>query len=148
LRYEERELFLHGLLPHAGYRQVALGVDKRSKGETSYNVARKLSLLVNAITSFSNKPLIFMFYTGLLICGGAAAASLWLIHRRLFHGIPIMGWSSLIVSVWFLGGLTILFLGILGIYLAKVFSEMKRRPRTIVRQVFPAPRAPRDASGS
>jgi putative glycosyltransferase len=63
---------------------------------------------------------------------------LWLLYRWLFRGIPLIGWSSLIVSIWFLGGLTIFFIGVVGIYLAKVFSEIKQRPRTIVRQVLPA----------
>jgi putative glycosyltransferase len=67
---------------------------------------------------------------------------LWLLWRRVWYGTPILGWPSLIVSIWFLGGLTILFIGILGIYLAKVFAEIKERPRSIVRQVFPASRLP------
>ena len=140
LSYSEREVYLPGLWPHAGYLQIPQAVQKRSKGSTTYSLVRKLSLAVNAITSFSNKPLIFIFYTGLLLSAAASGYILWLLQRRIFHGIPIMGWSSLIVSIWFLGGLTIFFIGVLGIYLAKVFSEIKQRPRSIVRQVLPVSR--------
>jgi putative glycosyltransferase len=140
LRYRERELFLHGLWPHVGFLQVPQTVTKRSKGSSTYSLARKISLLVNAITSFSNKPLVFIFYTGLSISLGAGGYIVWLLQRRLVHGIPLAGWASLIVSVWFLGGLTIFFIGVLGVYLAKVFSEIKQRPASIVRQVLPASR--------
>jgi putative glycosyltransferase len=140
LCYPEREIFLHGLWPHLGYLQIPQTVHKRSRGTTTYSLARKLSLVVNAVTSFSNKPLIYIFYTGLLLSVAAGAYILWLVQLRLFHKIPLMGWPSLIVSIWFLGGLTILFIGVLGIYLAKVFSEIKQRPRSIVRQVLPASR--------
>ncbi len=140
LRYPESEIFLHGLWPHAGYLQIPQTVQKRSKGSTTYDLPRKVGLMVNAITSFSNKPLISIFYTGLLLSLGAGGYILWLFQLRLFHGIPLTGWASLIVSIWFLGGLTIFFIGVLGIYLAKVFSEIKQRPRTIVRQVLPSSR--------
>jgi len=146
LHYEERELFLHGLWPHAGYLQIPQTVHKRSKGSSTYNLARKISLMVNAITSFSNKPLVFIFYTGLLISAGAGGYIVWLLQRRFIKGIPLLGWSSLIVSVWFLGGLTIFFVGVLGIYLAKVFSEIKQRPRSIVRHIYSAESRPQTSS--
>jgi putative glycosyltransferase len=138
LRYPERELYLHALWPQLGYLQIPQTVHKESKGSSTYGFTRKVSLMVNAITSFSNKPLIYIFYTGLLLSLGAGAYIVWLLQRWLFRGIPLVGWSSLIVSIWFLGGLTIFFIGVVGIYLAKMFSEIKQRPRTIVRQVVPA----------
>jgi putative glycosyltransferase len=137
LRYGEREVFLPALWPHAGYRQLPQTVQKRSRSASTYTLFKKLSLMVNAITSFSNKPLIFIFYTGLTLVLAAGAYILWLLQLRFLRGIPLLGWSSLIVSIWFLGGLTIFFIGVLGIYLAKVFSEIKQRPRAIVRQIYP-----------
>jgi len=128
LRYPEREIFLHGLWPHLGYLQIPQTVHKHSRSTTTYRFSRKLSLGVNAITSFSNKPLIFIFYTGLLLCLTAGSYILWLLQRRLFHGISLMGWPSLIVSIWFLGGLTIFFIGVLGIYLAKMFPRSSNVP--------------------
>jgi putative glycosyltransferase len=136
LTHHESEAFLPGLWHLTGYRQIPQTVHKHSKGSSTYSLARKVGLLVNAITSFSNKPLVFIFYTGFFICLVSGTYIAWLLWRRWQYGIPLMGWPSLIVSIWFLGGLTIFFLGILGIYLAKVFAEVKQRPRAIIRQVL------------
>ena len=92
-------------------------------------------MLVNSITSFSSRPLVFIFYLGVVIGALAAVAALYLVIRRIFFGILLPGWPSLIVSVWLLGGLILACLGIIGIYLSKIFIETKQRPYTIVRSV-------------
>ena len=138
--YSEREVFLPALWELPGFKQVAHLVHKHSKGSTSYSFARKIALVVNALTSFSNTPLVMIFYTGLCFSGVAGVYIIWLFWKRFWYGIPLLGWPSLIVSIWFLGGLTIFYIGILGIYLAKIFAEIKERPRSVVRQVFPASR--------
>lgn len=135
LRHEERELFLAGLWHIVGFQQVPSLVVKASKGESTYTFRKKVSLLVNSVTSFSDRPLIYIFYVGSLISLGSAASAVYLIYRRLVHDDILTGWTSLMISVWFLGGLVIAFLGIIGIYLSKVFVETKRRP-TLVRQVY------------
>ena len=145
LRYQETEVFLPALWALPGFAQIAQPVKKHSKGSSTYSLARKIALLVNAITAFSNTPLILIFYTGLCLSGVAGLYIFWLFWKRVWYGIPIMGWPSLIVSIWFLGGLTILFIGILGIYLAKVFAEIKGRPRSIVRHIFSASQSGRDS---
>jgi putative glycosyltransferase len=106
------------------------------RSATTYTLGRKVSVLVNAITSFSVRPLELIFYLGLTIGGLASAAAAYLIVRRMFFGILLPGWPSLIVSVWLLGGLILACLGIIGIYLSKVFIETKQRPYTIVRHVY------------
>jgi putative glycosyltransferase len=136
LRHHEREVFLQGLWMITGFKQVPLIVPKRSKGTTSYSFAAKVAIVVNAITSFSNRPLVAIFYLGWAISLVAAAAAADLIVRRLFFGRLLSGWPSLIVSIWLLGGLTICSLGIIGIYLSKVFNEVKQRPYTIVRDRY------------
>ena len=141
LQHRERELFLPGLWELTGFAQAAMPVLKGSRGSTTYSWMRRLSLAVNALTSFSDQPLIYIFYTGAVICGLASVFILRLIHLKLFHGVPILGWPSLIVSIWFLGGLTIFFIGVLGIYLSKLFTEIKQRPYSIVRDVYPPERA-------
>jgi putative glycosyltransferase len=138
LQHRERELFLSGLCSVTGFRQVAVPVDKRSKGSTSYSFRRRMTLAVHAITSFSEKPLIAIFYAGLAISGMSGVMILRFLYGLYFHGISVTGWASLIVSIWFLGGLVILFLGILGIYIARIFVEAKHRPYSIVRQVYTA----------
>jgi putative glycosyltransferase len=135
LEYRERELFLGGIFAAIGFRQVPLMVQKSSRGTSSYNFRRKMALFVNSITSFSNTPLISIFYIGMLImCIASCAAGALFVAKIV--GIPFaMGWSSLVVSIWFLGGLTIFCLGIIGIYLSKIFIETKARPYTIVRKI-------------
>jgi putative glycosyltransferase len=133
VRHRDREVFLAGLWATTGFRQVPLAVAKRSKGTTTYDVRRKAAVLVNAVTSFSNRPLVFIFYLGCAILALSGAAGTALIIRRLFFGVYLAGWPSLIVSIWFLGGLGLFCQGIIAVYLSKVFSETKRRPYTVVR---------------
>lgn len=139
VEYKEREIFLAGLWHITGYTQVPMTVVKSFKGETTYDLRRKLSLLINSITAFSNRPLKGIFYTGVAISGVAGLWVLYLVWAWLFHRIPVDGWTSLIVSVWLIGGLIILFLGIIGIYLSRMFTEVKQRPYTTIRQLHRAP---------
>ena len=106
---------------------------KGNRGETSYSVRRRISVLVNALTSFSNRPLIYIFYLGSLVMLASLAAGALLIYEALRGHFGVPGWASIMVSIWFLGGLMIFCTGVIGIYLAKVFTESKRRPYTVVR---------------
>ena len=99
-------------------------------------MAHQFSILVDAVTSFSGRPLVFVFYLGLAISLAAGAAALYMVIRRVFFGVLLAGWPSLIVSVWLLGGLTLFCVGLLGIYLSKVFLETKQRPGAIVRRFY------------
>jgi len=137
LQYDERDPFLNALWHMVGYRQAGLQVTKGHKGTTTYSLRKKLHLFVTATTSFSDRPLVYTFYTGSLILFLSGAYITYLIVARLFFDITVDGWTSVIVSLWFLGGLTIFFIGIVGIYLAKVYVETKHRPRVLVREVYP-----------
>ena len=136
MRHEEREFVMSGLWALTGFNQVPVTVTKHHTSPSAYNLRRKFSHLVNAITSFSNKPLVFIFYLGTVIMLIASLAALDMIIRRLFFGVLLEGWASLIVSIWLLGGITIFCLGVIGIYLAKIFTETKQRPYTIIRDVY------------
>ncbi|MCH8209260.1 MAG: hypothetical protein IIA62_09465 [Nitrospinae bacterium] len=136
LEYRERELFILGIWQLTGYDQVALPVVKGSRKGTTYSFRKKLSSFVNAVTSFSDKPLYFIFVTGLVIWGVSAAYICFLLIQRLFFLKTLDGWTSLIVSVWFLGGMSICFVGILGIYISKIFIETKNRPLAVVRKIY------------
>jgi putative glycosyltransferase len=116
-----------------GYEQTAVVVEKKSRRDTSYSVGRRVAALVDNITSFSNRPLVYIFYLGsiiMLLSAGAAAVLIWKTERGEV-GVP--GWPTLIVSIWFLGGVMIFCLGVIGVYLSKIFTEVKDRPYTIVR---------------
>jgi putative glycosyltransferase len=136
VRHRDREVFLAGLWSTTGFRQVGLPVAKGSKDTTTYSLRRKLAILVNAVTSFSNRPLVLIFYLGCVILGVSSLAAITLIIRHLFFGEFLTGWPSLIVSIWFLGGLGLFCQGLTAIYLSKVFSETKRRPYTIIRRRY------------
>jgi putative glycosyltransferase len=140
LRHREVEFVLSGLWQRTGFHQVAVPVAKKVKGTTTYSPARKLAVLVNSVTSFSARPLYWIFYLGCVLFVLSTCYAVYLVVRRLFFGVMLEGWPSLMVSIWMLGGLVLLGQGVLGIYLSKVFMEAKRRPRTIVRAVYEPPR--------
>ncbi|HSB71887.1 MAG TPA: glycosyltransferase family 2 protein [Candidatus Methylomirabilis sp.] len=136
VQHRDRELFLLGLLAITGFEQVPVICPKHPKGTSVYTLPRKIALFVNAITSFSNTPLVAIFYLGCAISVVSTIAAAYLVARWLFQGLLLAGWASLIVSVWLMGGMTILCLGIIGIYLSKVFIETKERPYTVIRQIY------------
>jgi putative glycosyltransferase len=136
VRHDEREVALAGLWQLTGFRQVPLAVTKRSRRETSYTFRRRLSVFVNAITAFSNRPLIYIFQIGIGVMLLSLVAGAVLLYHYLRGGIGVPGWASIMVSIWFLGGLMIFCTGVIGVYLAKVFTEVKRRPYAIVRDEY------------
>ena len=136
LRFEEREIFLWGLWHIAGFEQRPHVVGKHSSSKSTYTLGRKIALTVNAITSFSNAPLVGIFYIGALISAVAFVFAIYLVFNWMLRSKPLMGWTSTVISIWLIGGMIISFIGVVGIYLSKVFSETKRRPFTIVRQIY------------
>jgi putative glycosyltransferase len=136
VQHQERETLIAGLWVLTGFEQVPVTVTKSNKRKTSYSRRKRIAHFVNAITSFSNKPLVFIFYLGCLILLLSTIAAVDLILRKLFFGTLLIGWASLMVSIWLLGGLTIFCLGVIGIYLSKVFIEVKQRPYTVIRQIY------------
>lgn len=134
---EEKELFLAGLFELTGFRQEEIYVQKTSRLDTSYGFWKRLKLLVTAITSFSSFPLLVFFYIGNIISVGAISYALFLFIRKFLNpSLVIEGWTSLMVSVWFLGGVILISCGMIGLYLSRVYNEVKRRPNYIVRDSF------------
>ena len=142
LGFREQELFLGGIFALTGFDQTPLTVKKEARSDTSYTIRKRFALLVNAITSFSSRPLILVFYIGLIISIASGTAAAVLFARKLFFSDYQIGWSSLIVSIWLIGGITIFCIGLIGIYLAKVFQEVKARPLSIVRALYERPKSP------
>lgn len=136
LRHEEREVFMAGLWHITGFDQRPHAVKKHSTSETTYTFRRKISVLVNSVTSFSNAPLVSIFYIGVLISLIALIYIAYLVVHWVFLAKPMSGWTSVMASIWLLGGMIISFIGVVGIYLSKIFSETKQRPYTIVRQIY------------
>jgi len=136
LRHKEKELVLSGLFQLTGFDQKAVSIRKRYKGKSTYNIGRKIAMATNTLTSFSSRPLELIFILGCGITTVAVIYSLLLIFKKLFFKIAVPGYTSLIVSIWFIGGIIILFLGVLGLYIARIFLESKERPRTIIREIY------------
>lgn len=134
--HKDQEVCLAALWQVTGFDQRPVSVAKGSRGGTSYSVRRRISVLVNALTSFSNRPLIYIFYVGSLVMLSSLLAGAYLIYEALRGHFGVPGWASIMVSIWFLGGLTIFCVGVVGVYVAKVFTETKERPYTIVRHDY------------
>lgn len=135
LLHQERELNIGGLWVITGFKQAQQIIQKHATSPTTYSLAHKLSHLVNAVTSFSSKPLVYTFYSGLFISITAITYIAYL-TIRYFIAAPPDGYTSIIASVWFFSGLIIFFIGLQGIYISKVFSEVKQRPYSIIRHVY------------
>lgn len=137
VEHKDREVFIAGLWAITGFNQIPLAVQKLSKGTSAYSFRKKVSLLLNSVTSFSNKPLMFIFYLGFFISFISGISALYLIAKRVLFGVFLVGWPSIIVSIWLLGGLILFCIGILGIYLSKIFMETKPRPYTVIKRIYP-----------
>ena len=136
IEHRDQEVFLAGLFAITGYVQVPVTVEKVDKGVSSYSLRKKLSITLNSVTSFSNVPLVLIFYLGMLVTVVSLSAALLTLVAKLFFIDFELGWPSLIISIWLLSGLTFSCLGIIGMYLSKIFIETKDRPYTIIRQSY------------
>lgn len=136
IQHQEREVFMAGLWHLTGFEQQPRAVRKHHTSPTTYRLGHKLALLVNAVTAFSNAPLVAIFHIGLTISLGAGLYIGYLVINWQFLQRPPSGWTSVIASIWLLGGLIIAFLGVIGLYLSRIYTETKRRPYTIIRQIY------------
>ncbi|HEV7407065.1 MAG TPA: glycosyltransferase family 2 protein [Bradyrhizobium sp.] len=135
VRHRDREFVLSDLWQVTGFRQQAIVVRKLSGSPSTYSLQHRIELAVKHVTTTSTKLLYFILYAGLSIFGLSVCVILYYLGRYFTSGIGVDGFTSQIVSIWFLGGLITLVLGILGIYIANIMAETKRRPYTIVRRV-------------
>jgi putative glycosyltransferase len=145
VEHRDREFLIEQLWSASGFRQVGLPVRKLSISPSTFSFALRASYVVKHITTSSTKLLHLIFYFGLFLSIADVAVILYFLSRYAVSGIIVSGFTSTIVSIWFFGGLIILILGTHGIYIAAIFSETKRRPYTVVRQVYRAPDGPTGA---
>lgn len=132
-QYDEKSIFMAGIWSSVGYKQVPKIVVRHHRESTTYTFRKRLSLMVTGVSSFSNKPLLIVFYLGMFISLGAFGFILYLFYQY-YQGVDVPGYLSTIASTWFFGGIMLLCQGILAIYLAKVFEEVKNRPTSIVKK--------------
>lgn len=113
-----------------GFIDVTHG--SRYSGHSSYTFIKLFSLALNSIIAYSNMPLRFAIRCGILLTMLSLGMSLWILIRKLFWGIPVAGWAGVMVSLWFIGGMLMGTLGIIGLYLGKIYEEVKNRPIYII----------------
>ncbi len=133
-RLREKNRFMRGLSSWVGYKQIAVEYERapRYAGETKYPLRKMLKLAINAITSFSHVPLQLATYTGFVLAGISLVGILMAIILRLSGSSVFAGQATTLVSVLFLGGIQLIFLGIIGEYLGRIYDEVKNRPLYIV----------------
>ncbi len=133
-QFGEVNLFLRGLVPLLGFRQetVLYKREARFAGKSKYGFSRMLALSIDGITSFSIYPLRLITFLGLFVSFLAFAAGLWALIAWLIDANTVPGWTSIVLPMYFLGGIQLLSIGILGEYLGKNYFEAKRRPRYII----------------
>ncbi|NOZ84089.1 MAG: glycosyltransferase family 2 protein [Epsilonproteobacteria bacterium] len=133
-QYKEVNLYLRGLVPLLGFNSKIVYYDreKRYSGESKYPIRRMISLALDAVTSFSVIPLRIITLIGFLTFLGSMSITLWVLWTKYFTNFAIPGWASTVLPMYFLGGVQILCIGVLGEYMGKIYSEVKARPRYII----------------
>lgn len=130
----EQSRFIHGMMAWAGFNVTTLEVkhNPRVKGKSKYNISKLFMLAFHAVTSFSVVPLRVATYFGLLCSLISLLLGLYYIYKTIVYGIPVLGYASIIVSIFFVGGIQLLILGILGEYVGRTYKEGQKRPLYIV----------------
>lgn len=136
LRMGDRNLFMAGMMSWAGFPQVGLPLKKKQRdGKSSYTLGRRISLMVNAVSSFSARPLTWLFNAGVAITGASFCYLFYLIVRKVFFNDAMIGFTSMMALMALSLGVMTTGLGVIGIYLGKVFSQVQNRPTYIVKDI-------------
>jgi glycosyltransferase involved in cell wall biosynthesis len=135
--YPEVNLFLRGIFPLMGYRSATVHYDRgvRFAGQSKYPLRKMLALALEAITSFSVVPMRMVSLLGILIFFGSMAVTAWTAWVALFTNRGVPGWASTVLPLYFLGGIQLLALGVIGEYVGKTYLETKRRPRYFIERI-------------
>ena len=136
--FNEVNLFLRGVIPQLGLRATSVFYERgeRFAGESKYPFRKMLALAVNGITSFSVVPLRLIAVLGLIIFLGSVVMVGWILVGKFFLNSTVPGWASSVLPIYFLGGVQLLSIGILGEYVAKIYMETKRRPRYLIEKAL------------
>lgn len=137
LRLGDRNLFLAGMMSWTGFPQVGLPLQKKPRdGKSSYTLLRRINLMVNAVSSFSALPLVWLFNIGLLITSMSFLYFFYLLGRKVFFNDTMVGFTSLMALTALSLGIMTTGLGIIGIYLGKVYTQVQGRPTFIVKDIY------------
>jgi len=135
--YGERNLYLRGLIPMIGLKSTTVDdvIKERQAGKSKYSLKKMLNLALDGITSFSVRPIYGIIYLGLFSILISLVIGVYVVHA-LFCGTAVPGWSSLMLSVWFTGGMIMIAIGMVGIYIGKIYMEVKNRPLYNIKEVL------------
>lgn len=136
-QFQETNMYLRGMMPLIGYQTDSVYYDRKERvaGESKYPLKKMLSLAFNGISSFSVKPISMIMGLGMVIIVCSILASIYALVSY-FSGNVEPGWTSLILSIWFLGGLQLMAIGMVGLYIGKIYMEVKHRPRYNIEKVL------------
>ena len=136
-KYSEVNLFLRGIIPLIGFPSTIVEYKRfeRTAGESKYPLKKMLSFAFNGVTSFSVKPIRLMFFLGSIFFVASLGFLIYILAQNLL-GNTIEGWSFIACSLWFIGGVQMVSIGLLGEYIGKVYSETKARPRYVVEEIL------------
>ncbi|MCH9741026.1 MAG: glycosyltransferase family 2 protein [Epsilonproteobacteria bacterium] len=132
--FKEVNLFIRGIVPLIGFRSCSLYYTRgeRFAGETKYPLKKMLLFALDGIASFSVMPLRIITIVGFSIFMFSLLMILWVVFEKLFLGTTIQGWSSMMISIYFIGGIQVMSIGIIGEYVGRIFQQSKGRPRYII----------------
>ena len=135
MQYPERNLFLRAIVRELGFKEGFVYYDRKAReaGESKYPLKKMLAFSIDGITSFSVAPLKFITFMGLTMTFVAIIMILFALVEY-FQGKTIQGWTSMLVSMWFIGGIITTGVGITGLYIGKIYTEVKRRPRYFIEE--------------
>lgn len=137
LSLPEANVFLGGMFHWVGFKQIAIPIQRQLRtSQSTYSFAARVSLAVRSIAAFSTAPLKGMFFLGTIMSTLSFVLALYFMILKIIDPEIQLGFTSLIISIWFLSGVIIACLGVLGIYLAYIYTETKRRPRVIIKKIF------------
>ena len=135
--YGERNLYLRGLIPMIGLSSTTVDdvISERQAGSSKYTLSKMLNLALDGITSFSVKPLFNIIYLGVFFIIISFCIGIYVLHA-LIVGTAVPGWSSLILSIWLVGGFILIAVGITGVYIGKIYNEVKHRPLYHIKDIL------------
>jgi putative glycosyltransferase len=136
LTYKEKNFFFGGVCAHVGFRQVGIPVNKKDKKQSTYSFILKLTLALNALIAFTAMPLLLLSIMGLFMAMAGILMFADILYSKLTGTVLLAGWSSIMASIWFLFGVLTTSVSVVGIYLVKVYDEVKERPRFIIKEVI------------
>lgn len=136
-KYNEKNLFLRGIIPQLGFKTSKIFYERKERiaGESKYPLKKMLALAFEGITSFSVKPIRMILGSGIIICLLSFVMLLYSVIQY-FNNNTVAGWSSLMASIWMLGGIQIVFIGVIGEYIGKTYLETKNRPSYLIEEIY------------